>query len=35
MIALLHQGPPEAVVSEVTVEDADPAEVPAGFRIRR
>jgi acylphosphatase len=34
MIALLHRGPPEAVVAKVTVEDADPAEVPGGFRIR-
>jgi acylphosphatase len=33
MIAILHRGPPEAVVSKVVVEDADPAEVPAGFRI--
>jgi acylphosphatase len=34
MIALLHRGPPEAVVSKVAVEEADPAEVSAGFRIR-
>ena len=34
MIALLHRGPPEAVVAKVTVEDADAAEVPAGFRVR-
>ena len=34
MVTLLHRGPPEAVVSQVTVEDADPAAVPAGFRIR-
>jgi acylphosphatase len=33
MIALLHRGPPEAVVSRVVVEDADPTDVPAGFRI--
>jgi acylphosphatase len=35
MIALLHQGPPEAVVSSVTVEDANPGEVAKGFSIRR
>ena len=34
MIALLHRGPPEAVVSRVVVEEADPAEVAAGFRVR-
>jgi acylphosphatase len=34
MIALLHQGPPDAVVSQVTVEEADPAEVAAGFSVR-
>ena len=34
MIALLHRGPPEAVVSEVVVEETDPAEVVAGFSIR-
>jgi acylphosphatase len=34
MIALLHRGPAGAVVSGVIVEDADPAEVTAGFRIR-
>ena len=34
MIALLHRGPPDAVVSHVTVEEADPAEVPTGFSVR-
>jgi acylphosphatase len=34
MIALLHRGPPEAVVSQVVVEEANPAEVAAGFRVR-
>jgi len=34
MIALLRQGPPEAVVSDVAVEEADPAEVPVGFSVR-
>jgi acylphosphatase len=33
MIALLHRGPPEAVVAKVTVEETDAAELPAGFRI--
>jgi acylphosphatase len=35
MIALLHQGPPAAVVSSVAVEAADPADVAAGFGVRR
>jgi acylphosphatase len=34
MIALLHRGPPDAVVSQVVVEDVDPAEVAGGFGIR-
>ena len=33
MIALLHRGPPDAVVSHVTVEDADPAEAGTGFSV--
>ena len=35
MIARLHQGPPAAVVSGVIVEEADPADVAAGFSITR
>ena len=34
MLALLHQGPPAAVVSSVIVEEADPSGVAAGFSIR-
>ena len=34
MIALLHRGPPNAVVSQVSVEEADPAQVPTGFSVR-
>ena len=34
MIALLHRGPPDAVVAKLTVEEADVTEVPAGFTIR-
>ena len=34
MIERLHQGPPTAAVSSVTVEELDSAEVAAGFRIR-
>jgi acylphosphatase len=34
MIALLHRGPPEAVVSQVVVDEADAAEVAAGFSVR-